>query len=56
MYACHDILQFDWFEYLSGIMDMNDVKIPIDESEYVVVYDVPYYQKLFSVLQKYDKR
>ncbi|XP_060581154.1 membrane metallo-endopeptidase-like 1 [Ruditapes philippinarum] len=52
----NDVIQFNWFEYLSGVFDLENVKIAINESEPVVIYDVAYYRKLFSVLQKHGKR
>ncbi|XP_053378445.1 neprilysin-like [Mercenaria mercenaria] len=51
-----DPIQFDWLEYIGGFFDMENVKIPLNESEPVVVWAVPNFEKLFSVLQKHGKR
>lgn len=49
-------LQFDWLEYINGLFDIENVKIRINESEEVIVWDVAYFKKLFNVLQKHGKR
>ncbi|XP_053378929.1 neprilysin-like isoform X2 [Mercenaria mercenaria] len=51
-----DPIQFDWLEYIGGVFDLEGVKIPMNESEHVVVRAVPYFEKLFNVLQKHGKR
>ncbi|XP_045161647.2 neprilysin-like [Mercenaria mercenaria] len=51
-----DTIQFDWLEYISGVFDLENVKIQVNESEPVVVEAIPYFEKLFSVLQKHGKR
>ncbi|KAL4221845.1 Membrane metallo-endopeptidase-like 1 [Mactra antiquata] len=51
-----DQIQFDWFAYLSGIMSAEEVNLSLDHTEQVVVRAIPYYQKLFGVLQKYSKK
>lgn len=43
-------------EYTKGIFDIKDVKITINESEPIVVYDLPYYETVLDVLRKHGKR
>ncbi|XP_052212856.1 neprilysin-like isoform X2 [Dreissena polymorpha] len=49
-------IQFDWLQYIRGVLDLDGVKVAVNESEPVVVRAVPYFQKLFAVLEKYEKR
>lgn len=51
-----DTIQFNWYDYISGIMGLDDINVTITDSEPVVVRAVPYFQKFFNVLQKYPKR
>jgi hypothetical protein len=48
--------QFDWLQFITGVFDIEGVKIAINDSEPVVVRAVPYFEKLFNVLQKHRKR
>ncbi|XP_052819632.1 neprilysin-4-like isoform X2 [Mya arenaria] len=50
-----DNIQFGWLEYMQGIMSLEGVDIELNSSEPVVVRAVPYFQKLFHVLQNYTK-
>ncbi|XP_060577796.1 neprilysin-like isoform X2 [Ruditapes philippinarum] len=49
-------IQFDWLQFITGVFDIEGVKIAINHSEPVVVRAVPYFEKLFNVLQKHRKR
>ena len=52
----HTSFQFDWYKFVFGVMNLDDVKITITDKEPIVVRSVTYFQKLFGLLQKYLKR
>ncbi|XP_060072891.1 neprilysin-like [Ylistrum balloti] len=49
-------VMFSWEDYITGIMLMEGVNITVNASEPVVVRAVPYFEKLFGILQKHGKR
>ncbi|XP_069119070.1 neprilysin-like [Argopecten irradians] len=49
-------VMFSWNDYITGIMLMDGVNMTVNESEPIVVRAVPYFEKLFGILQKHGKR
>ncbi|KAK3104371.1 hypothetical protein FSP39_000406 [Pinctada imbricata] len=48
--------RFDWLPYFQTIMNSSEVGVAITEEETVIVRAVPYFEKLFQVLEKYSHR
>ena len=50
------LFQFNWHNYISGIMGMDSVEVSVTEAEPIVVRAVPYFQKIFDVFQNNPKK
>ncbi|OWF45829.1 Neprilysin [Mizuhopecten yessoensis] len=49
-------VKFKWDDYITGIMMMEGVNITVNDSEPIIVRAVPFFEKLFGILQKHGKR
>ena len=51
-----NMLQFEWLEYIQRAMAIPDTKVNITEEEDIVLISIPYYQRLFPLMNRYSDR
>jgi hypothetical protein len=49
-------MKFNWEDFVKRVMNIEGVDINIPQNETIIVRAIPYFSKIFGVLEKYPKR